>query len=143
MDRNMWRTIIPIVVILHGCGGDQPFQSTAVDRVPVSGRVVVGRQPVAGAIVTFEPKFDWDPELPKPSAVTDAEGKFDIGTRFDADGAPAGEYLVSIKSPEAEGSIQLDAQFGEASRSGLKASISDKPVKLPDFVVKRGSNPKK
>ena len=135
----MWRTIIPIVVILNGCGGDEPLQSTAVARVPVSGRVVVGRQPVAGAIVTFEPKFEWNPNLPKPKAVTEADGSFEIGTVMTGDGAPAGEYLVSIESPDVENGMILDSQFGIPAKSGLKASVAGKPTKLPDFVVKKGS----
>ncbi len=137
MGRNMCRQLIPIVVILHGCGGDQPLQSTAVDRVPVSGRVVVGRQPVAGATVTFEPKFEWNPDLPKPKAVTEADGSFEIGTAMTGDGAPPGGYAVSIVSPQGEGSIRIDSKYARPEVSGFEAVVKNTPSKLPDFVVKR------
>lgn len=139
MSRNLRRILIPAVMFLHGCGGDQPLQSTDVKRVPVSGRVVAGRQPVPGAIVSFQPKFEWNPDLPIPKAVTEADGSFEVGTVMTGDGAPPGEYLVSIASAEAGKGLSLDPQFEDPAKSGLRANIAAKPTKLPDFVVKKGS----
>lgn len=139
MSYGTRRLLIPAVIFMHGCGGDQPLQSTDVNRVPVSGRVVAGRQPVPGAIVTLQPKFEWNPDLPKPKAVTEADGSFEIGTVMTGDGAPPGEYLVSIASPEAAKGMFLDPQFEDPAKSGLRANIAGKPTKLPDFVVKKGS----
>lgn len=140
MRRINRRILIPSMLFLYGCDSGHPIADTAAARVPVSGRVVAGRRPVPGVIVTFEPKFEWNPDLPKPSAVTEADGSFEIGTVMTGDGAPTGEYLVSIASSAAENGIVLDPQFEDAAKSGLKASVGGKPMRLPDFVVKKGSS---
>ncbi len=132
--------LIPFVGCLHGCGSGEPIQSTDLGKVPVSGRVLVGRQPVPGAIVTFEPKFEWKPDVPKPRAVTEADGSFEIGTVMTGDGAPPGEYQVSIGSPEGESGIRISAKFKDPSSSGLTAVVADKPMRLPDFHVKPESS---
>lgn len=131
--------MIPFLVFPFGCGGDQPLQSTDSKRVPVSGRVLAGRQPVAGAIVTFEPKFEWKPDVPKPRAVTEADGSFEIGTVMTGDGAPPGDYQVSIDSPEGETRFRIAARFKDAASSGLTATVIDKPMRLPDFLVRQES----
>jgi hypothetical protein len=133
-------TLVPMLLLVCGCGGGgEPLQSTDVDRVPVSGRVLIGRQPVGGATVTFEPKFEWKQDLPKPKAITDADGNFEIGTVMTGDGAPSGEYQVAIASAEGENALTLDEKLKDPGTSGLKAAVGDKPVKLPDFIVKKGS----
>ncbi len=129
--------MIPILFFPYGCGsGDQPLQSADAKQVPVSGRVLMGRQPVPGAIVTFEPKFEWKTDVPKPRAVTEADGSFEIGTKLTGDGAPAGTYQVSIGSPEGESKIRISANFKDPASSGLTATVADKPVRLPDYLVK-------
>lgn len=137
LQKYLRRLMIPILVFHYGCGGgDQPLQSSDAKQVPVSGRVLMGRQPVPGAIVTLEPKFEWKPDVPKPRAVTEADGSFEIGTKLTGDGAPAGTYQVSIGSPEGESKIRIAAKFEDPASSGLTATVADKPVRLPDFLVK-------
>lgn len=139
MRHGARRLLILAAIFLHGCGGDQPLQRTDVKRVPVSGRVVAGRQPVPGAVVTLVPKFEWNPDLPNPKAVTEADGSFEIGTVMTGDGAPPGEYLVSITSPESGIPFKIEAKFEDPERSGIRAIVKNDPSKLSDFVVRKVS----
>jgi hypothetical protein len=64
---------------------------------PVSGRVTVGGQTVAGATVTL---YTYNPVLERYSATadgrTDEAGRFQITTYSSFDGAPAGDYAVTV-----------------------------------------------
>lgn len=78
---------------------------------PVTGTVTDNNgQPVAGATVNFTPK---EPAAPgqtqgqsgpqAASAVTDEQGRYQIGTFAKGDGALPGEYLVSVTKYEGGG----------------------------------------
>jgi hypothetical protein len=142
MKCNSRAVIVSFLTFIPGCGDSAALPTVDFVRVPVNGRVVMGRKPVAGAIVEFEPRFDWNPDLPKPRAISEADGSFELGTVMTGDGAPAGEYGVSIASPATNGSVVIDHKFADAAMSGLKATVQPQPTKLPDFVVTKASGGK-
>jgi hypothetical protein len=74
-----------------GCG------RTPAGIVPVSGRVTLDGQPLAGAVVTFQPMQAGDPGAGGSSGRTDAEGRF-VLTLIDppTPGALAGLHVVTI-----------------------------------------------
>lgn len=81
---------------LTGC--DLPFAEKKLELTPVSGKVTLDGEPVAGAKVVFLPqKLFVEQSLPHPPAagITDDKGVYHLQTDK-ADGAPAGEYLVLI-----------------------------------------------
>ncbi|GAB6187345.1 hypothetical protein JCM17478_28470 [Thermopirellula anaerolimosa] len=90
-------------IVLGGAcnrGSDKP------KTYPVTGTVTMNGQPVPGATVTFTPKEPAAPGQEGPlaaSAVTDNEGKYQIGTFAKGDGALPGEYLVSVTKYEGAG----------------------------------------
>jgi hypothetical protein len=66
---------------------------------PVTGTVTLGGTPVDGATVIFVPKSPPQPGTQGPQAatgVTDAAGKYTLGTFAKGDGAVPGEYLVKV-----------------------------------------------
>ena len=67
--------------------------------VPVSGRVTLNGQPLAGATITFQPVVD-GPSLPTVAGSvghSDAEGNFTMRlTDPDAPGAAVGKHVVTI-----------------------------------------------
>ncbi|MGL4513753.1 MAG: carboxypeptidase regulatory-like domain-containing protein [Lacipirellulaceae bacterium] len=121
-----------------GCGGDD-----GRPRVyPTSGTVTVGGQPAAGAELVFYPsstvvaRLADGTEVPlAPQARTTAEGRFEVRTFAEGDGAPAGEYRVSVvwpdRTPRPDGSEPLDppdrlkGKYGNPAKSGLKASVPE------------------
>ena len=64
---------------------------------PVRGKVVDGNQrPAVGATVILHPVEEDDPEQPKPVGTVDDNGEFTLMTYKRGDGAPAGEYFVTL-----------------------------------------------
>lgn len=74
-----------------GCAG--PDRPTCY---PVEGQVEWKGQPVSEAMIVFHPLAELTPPAPKPIAQTDAAGRFRLTTFVDGDGAPAGEYDITV-----------------------------------------------
>src|SRR5688572_10824093 len=70
-------------------------KSDRPETFPVKGKVVVDGKPAKGATVTFHPREASDrPYI--PTAQTDDNGEFSLATFETGDGAPAGEYDVTV-----------------------------------------------
>src|SRR6185312_4564325 len=68
---------------------------------PVKGQLTVRGQPAEGAVIMFQPEGANPDEWPVgyPRATVGADGKFEVATYGDNDGAPAGDYKVLINWP--------------------------------------------
>jgi hypothetical protein len=95
---------------------------------PVSGRVTVGGQTLAGATVTLHA---YNPETEKYAAVadgrTDDAGRFQITTYSKFDGAPVGDYAVTVKGPKPD---TVPAAFEAPTTTTLKLRIHETPNTL-------------
>ena len=69
--------------------------------VPVTGQVLLDGQPLEGASVIFSP-VEAGPEIGSASAVTDADGNFELKSSFSTTGIGAvpGDYKVLVKKVE-------------------------------------------
>jgi hypothetical protein len=125
-------------VILPGCGRGGPKLH------PVHGRVLVEGQPVRGAAVTFHPTNS--SETLRPSAQTDEQGYFSLTRYASGDGAPSGEYTVTVTlyrlnttRNQAEGDETtrnvLPARYANPSESQLKSVISKGKNELSPFEL--------
>jgi hypothetical protein len=103
-------------------------------------------QPVAGALVVFEPAKP-DPNWPSATGTTDEEGRFILTTYDEEDGAPAGEYNVGIsangggfkrKAPlkKKADPDPLKGRFSNPKTSKIHARVEEKPNDLPPFNLK-------
>lgn len=109
----MQRYVARLAVVLTGVAAAAIVLGGACNRgtnkpktYPVTGTVTLNGQPVAGATVNFTPKERAAPGQSGPqaaSAVTDEQGKYQIGTFAKGDGALPGEYLVSVTKYEGGG----------------------------------------
>jgi hypothetical protein len=73
--------------------------SEAPSRVPVfpaKGSITFKGQPIPGALVTLNPKAPAE-NVPTPRANVGKDGAFVISTFEGGDGAPAGDYVVTVK----------------------------------------------
>jgi serine/threonine-protein phosphatase CPPED1 len=93
---------------------------------PARGKVLFDGQPVAGAEVVLQSLS----KGPSADAVTGADGTFVLSTYMADDGAPAGEYAVTIvwRKPRYEASGKpgknlLPARYAQKGTSPLKAII--------------------
>ena len=98
-------------------------------------------KPLADAQVVFHP-VDGAATAPKPRGKTDANGEFALTTYDGNDGAPAGQYRVSVElwktvSSDTGPANQLPAKFADPAKSGLTATVNAGPTELQPFVLKR------
>lgn len=133
------------MLALVGCSSGGGSSGPAV--YPVTGIVKHKGQPVAGADIVFSLKEGTGSSFGR----TDASGRYQLTTRRSNDGAPPGDYLVSISKAEAPGQIiesippddprynpytgkgtpippppksGLPPQYGDAKTSGLTARVN-------------------
>jgi hypothetical protein len=116
---------------LGGCGSGQK------PAVPVQGQLFYkNSQPTAGAVVVFHPiPADPSPTAIKPTGEVQVDGSFTLTTYKADDGAPAGEYAVTVfwlekkagpKLGEDRGLAKdrLDGRYNSATTTRLKASVN-------------------
>jgi hypothetical protein len=126
-----------LCLCLVSCGkspyGDHP-------PYPASGQVLVNGEPAAEAVVALYHDGEWGPRTIMPQGWTDADGRFVLSTYGVNDGAPAGDYKVSIEWPawkkKTLGPDKLGSKFADADTSGLTAHIEKGANELPPFNLK-------
>jgi hypothetical protein len=107
---------------------------------PVSGQVFVNGQPATNATVIFYPQNQGEAKA-YPNAIVEADGSFKLTTFNKEDGAPEGEYTVTIvwsdsrreEGETIEGPDKLQGRFATAANSTLKATVKKGKNQLPRF----------
>ena len=94
--RPGWRTaglmlLTGLMLFCPACGSDQ-----RKPVFPVRGKVLFEGRATPQAYVVFHP-VDGDPEAPRPQAYVDRDGSFQLSTYHFGDGAPAGDYIVTVE----------------------------------------------
>ncbi len=103
--RFSYAAVALLSLTLVGCGG------VGVPPVPVSGKVQWQGKPVADATITFLSKTGGR----SASSRTSSDGTFTLTTNKTGDGAPPGDYAVTIAKVEAKGggSAGVDISKGD------------------------------
>lgn len=135
------RTLLPVVfasVAVAGCDGGP----SRVAVYPVTGVLVANGNPLANATVVFHPVSDLGPDVPKPRGTTAADGRFTLTTYDGNDGAPAGEYRVTVQQwatvrPDGGPENRLPARFAAPESSGLTATVTAGPNELKPISLKK------
>jgi len=73
---------------------------------------------------------------PRPRAEVEPNGSFALSTYGDKDGAPVGDYHVTVTWPGKETEDQLQGRYSEAGTSKLKAIIKEGQNDLPTFELR-------
>jgi hypothetical protein len=112
---------VSCLALLAGCGGER-----RLDVSVVRGRVSYQGQGVPKATVIFHPQGEAAEKLGKmrPFAYTDDDGNFQIKTYVEGDGAPAGDYRVSIVAPAKR-----------PPGGGVKDVVREEPVVEPTVAL--------
>jgi hypothetical protein len=139
-----WAWLAPVLTLAAGCGGGE----TRVERFPASGMVRVDGKPAGGVQVMLHPADGiGDLDALKPTATSDAEGAFQVGTYGKGDGAPAGRYKVTLYLPASPptGSNSPDDLLGgrylDPATSPLEATIGAEQNRLGPFEVSKAARP--
>ena len=88
LHLRSWMMLAVSATLLAGCSGG----ADKVATVPVSGTIKLKGQPVSNARVVFRATG-----LPRnPAGTTDAQGQYKLTTMDPDDGAPVGNYTVTV-----------------------------------------------
>lgn len=131
---------------ISGCGQTEQRR----DVVPVRGQVFWQSKPAAGALVVLCPDgaaaaAGWPEGYPR--AVAGEDGSFRIGTYDQEDGAPEGQYKVTITwmmpSPKSERSDsealtvdRLAGKYGDPAASAFSVTVAAPESELPRLDLK-------
>jgi len=115
------RAVSLLPLLLAGCSGvKEPLY-------PVHGKVLDARdKPATGALVIFHPVDRDEIRVPKPVGRVAEDGEFRLTTYTEEDGAPSGEYAVTILWPG-----EKKTPFGPPGPDQLKGTYAD--PKSPKF----------
>jgi hypothetical protein len=143
MNRLIRTALLLGMVAAVGCRRASP-QFESRPTFPVEGRVLIEGKPAEGVQLFLHPLDS--SQRGNPRGVTDTEGRFRLRTYHDGDGAPAGEYTVTVYWPgpydskaAAEDQLppdRLDGRFMNSKNSSLRATVSAGPTVLPPFDIK-------
>ncbi|MBC8869887.1 MAG: carboxypeptidase regulatory-like domain-containing protein [Planctomycetes bacterium] len=114
-------------VMVAGCGGGSSNPAT----VPVTGTVQLNGQAVEGATVTFVGEASTRPA----TGTTDAQGEFTLTSFEPNDGAPPGDYSITITKYADAGAgtapDEVDAASPEAMYGDGGPDAAGSPNELP------------
>jgi hypothetical protein len=124
--RRVFATaVLMLAVLASSCApGRKPV-------FPVRGQVLDARKkPAAGALVVFHPLRPDPKDAARPVGRVGEDGKFALTTYTEGDGAPVGEYAITITWPAAkktpfdpEGPDQLSGRYSNPERSSLRFTV--------------------
>src|SRR5215203_5645207 len=79
---------------MSGCGASQ------LKAYPVHGKIVYRNQPLAEAMLVLHPIAPFPQPTPQPIAFANAQGEFAFTTFATGDGAPPGNYTITVELRE-------------------------------------------
>jgi hypothetical protein len=102
-------------------------------------------KPIPHAFVVFHPLQAPDKSVPQPRAKVQDDGTFVLETYGTQDGAPAGEYAVTVEwwlsnakqSDDAPPSNRLPVRYAKAGTSGLRARVQVGENQIPTIYLSR------
>ncbi|MGH9675931.1 MAG: carboxypeptidase-like regulatory domain-containing protein [Candidatus Acidiferrum sp.] len=127
-----------LLFFLAGCGtGRSPVY-------PVEGKVFDDKgKPAVGARVILHPLINPEGDFNRPVGTVDDTGTFRLTTFEKGDGAPAGEYSVSIEwRPPRRSPVdppppdQLKGRYSNPKTTPFKATVAKQATTLEPFTVK-------
>src|SRR5262245_52453436 len=114
--------------MLSGCGKGDGRKAV----YPVRGKVLVGVKPPVGALVVLHPVPEADPaDWPEgfPRALVQEDGAFHVYTYATGDGAPAGDYKLTIQwfvkkqSEQDEQHDKLKGRYAEVESAPVQVHV--------------------
>jgi hypothetical protein len=78
-----------LLAMALGCGGGKKF-------APVSGKVTMNGQPLAGAMISFQPDVDSYEDAPGSTGKTNDKGEYTLKAATGESGARVGKHKVMI-----------------------------------------------
>jgi hypothetical protein len=86
---------VVLAIAVAGCARTE----TRKPVFAISGKATFQNEPMAGAMISFHPLNDPGPRALRAQATVNRDGTFRMTTYDTGDGAPAGEYAVTVYWP--------------------------------------------
>lgn len=143
-----YRQFLPLcacAIALVGCGGAEEELDRPATQ-PVTGVVTLGGKPVAGAQVQFYSTAGGE-AAHNAFGRTDPEGRYNLTTFENDDGAVAGSYIVTVKKfdtpppPQEEQEVSMENYVPPTAQS--QAAEAPPKNELPAQYANRQSTPLK
>ena len=128
-----WLILLPALGCVS-CSGGGDLQS-------VQGTVLYKNEPLKGAVVAFHRKGTDDITALRPVGLTKEDGTFTL-TTGQADGAPPGQYVVTVTCPESA-ATKGGAAFNTAApepQDRLRGAYADRATSKIEVEIKKGVN---
>ena len=117
------------------CGG-----SKRKPTYPTDGTLLIGGKPIGGVTVFLYSTDPSETEPTRPFATTNPDGTFSLTTSALNDGAPAGEYVVTVIYEPLDSPLTrvkgkppaFDKKYSDPKTSPLRAKIENKPKNTLD-----------
>jgi hypothetical protein len=129
--------LLALLIVASACG-----KRGWLETYPVTGTVLVDGQPAKDAMLTFHPKEMVGDRPYLPSGRTNENGEFSLATFVAGDGAPPGEYTVTIVWPVRHNPIstlwegdKLNGRYADKAKSTLKVTVEKQALQLPPFEL--------
>ena len=111
---------------------------------PVKGQVSFRGEPATGAFVVLHPAAAW-PDVPKPTGKVAQDGSFQLTTYEEGDGAPPGEYAVTVEWRKlvnqagdfSAGPNVIPPKYSQPQTSPLTVTINESPNDLPAIEIEK------
>ncbi len=139
-------------LLLGGCG-----DSSRISTYRVTGTVTLDGDPLPDVQVVFAPQFEVPNEIGRPRGTTGPDGTYTLTSYQEGDGAPSGDYKVSIiwqgskpeaaessflTKPDQSGPPETDptaGRFVNPDNSGLEYTVEEKSNQINIALTSTGS----
>ena len=132
--------LVLLAALLPGCR-----KKGWLDTYPVKGAVLVDGKPAKDVFVSFHPREAVGDRPYLPSGRTNENGEFVLSTFVEGDGAPAGEYDVTVTWPVRFNPIstlwegdQLKGRYRDKAKPAFTITLEKKRQELAPFELKAG-----
>lgn len=136
-----WFHLAWIACVCLGCDARKPWEIT----VPAHGQITLNGKPISGAQVTLYPVGAEVPSSVRPSATSGSDGKYKLTTHAREDGAPVGQYQVTVVwhplvdsgTGPVRGDNKLPTRYSKPQTSTLVAAVESPGGSLPPLSLKK------
>ena len=137
MQSLRWLATLLLVALVLGCGaGGKP------PAIPVKGKVMFKKDtPAAGAMIVFHPlSEEFERRIGgKPFAKVQEDGSFQLTTYQENDGAPEGEYGLSVDwRVKPKNFLVFDSESSATGKQMLKDKYTNPQKPFLKVTVKKG-----
>jgi hypothetical protein len=116
----------PLLLLVGGCGPSGGV--SAVETVPVKGKVTYKGKPLTKGVVTFEPRNSGR----TATGQIGPDGDFELTTLKKGDGAAPGKHRVSVSGtgPTAKAEV-IPIKYAEVNTSKLEVEVAKDKTEYP------------